>query len=203
MRRPVLLLFVVTCTAPAAAQVRVGVHAGLVASTNLVRDSIGGAVLDIRPNLAPLVGLEADVPVDPAFRLGVRVELSHSDLVDHERGGDVALTPLTIWYAGATLAHRLTPHLEARGNAGITAYQPAQDVATIFQGDHPVRPGLGLAIRGDTPLGRDLRLAVGLGWDVHQFTTTALRQAGFVGKTLVHRFALTLTLSWSRVHPAR
>lgn len=176
------------------AQVTFGARLGAVWSSNLARDSIVTTVTT-RPNIAPLIGLRVELPIYNTYRLAAEVAASHSTLVGRSSDGNASVTGLTV--LSPTLAFRVpaNPWLAGEARVGAALYTASRKTGTLFSAGVPIEPTLGLGIAADRPLGRSWVVAVALQYDVHKFTTTALRAHGFVDASVVHRVALMLALS--------
>jgi hypothetical protein len=85
--------------------------------------------------------------------------------------------------------------LAVYGKAGAIVYQADHDASNLFREGVSAQPLLGAGIRASRPLSNGLMLVIDLGYDVHRFSTRALRDAGFTGERPVHRLGLTLGVS--------
>ena len=195
MRAATLSVLLLAVAGPVTAtQVDVGLQAGVVASTRLVRDSIV-ETFDVRQALAPRISAHFTAPLGTGWRVGARGAWSRSDLVAHESTGSRPLVGLTVWEAAVLLERPLTRQLHADASVGMLVYQPAFRRGTLFQNDTP-RPltwGVGLTLA--VPLGRNLAADLRTRWDVHRFNTERLRAEGFRDPRFVHRFAVAIGLS--------
>jgi hypothetical protein len=177
---------------PAAAQVRVGLHLGPIGSTRLVRDSIVEPVT-VRPNIGLAAALTAETSVTGGYRAGVRLTATRSNVETHSASqGSAPVTTLTLWHPAAFLRHSIVPWLSAEARLGMFFYAPSQRTGTFFRDGVSPRPALGLGLGIERPLGSRMALEALVTYDVHRFSTAALRAAGFTGETVVHRFGLQL-----------
>lgn len=178
--------------ARAGAQVRVSLSAGVVASSDLVRDSLVRTVA-VRPSPAPMVALTIDAPLDPAYRLGLTISASHGALAYH---GDSTstVTNLTVWEPALRLSHRVTSSVALHGTLGIVLYRASTPAATLFQNGSPSEPTVGLGVDARWPIGRRFGIGASLDYSVHRFSTPALTADGFAGASTVHRLAVTVQL---------
>jgi hypothetical protein len=176
------------------AQVTFGARVGAVWSSNLVRDSIVTAVTT-RPNIGPLIALRVELPVRTRYRLAGEFAASRSSLVAHSSDGNVSVTGLTVLAPALALRVPAKPWLTGEARVGAVLYAPSRKSGTLFSAGAPIKPSLGVGLAADRPLGRSWVLAIALQYDVHKFTTTALRAQGFRDASVVHRIALMLALS--------
>jgi hypothetical protein len=182
------------CPTAVGAQVAVGLRIGAVGSSNLVRDSVVEA-LDVRPQVAPQLGLRVSIPVGKRYTFGGDLAVSRSDLRANGDTASTTVTALTQWAPGVFLRAALLPWLGAEARIGALIYDPKQTVGTLFADGAPIEPLLGLGVTMERALGSRLVAAVFVQYDAHRFTTTSLRARGFTGETTVHRVALGLSLS--------
>jgi hypothetical protein len=191
--RPVpgaLLVGLLISAAPAAAQVRIGLHLGPVGATRLVRDSIVEPVT-VRPNLSLAAGLSVETGVTGGYRAGLRFTAARSDVETHSpTQAPARVTTLTLWHPAAFLRHSVISGLNAEARLGIYFYSASPRAGNFFRDGVSPRPSLGLGIGIERPLGRRMAVEALLTYDLHRFTTPALRADGFAGETVVHRFAL-------------
>jgi hypothetical protein len=165
---------------------------GLVAGTNLVSDSIVSRV-SVRPNLALAVGLSAEGRVD-RYRVGAGLTVSRSDVMRHEPLGTFTVTRLTVWQPSLYLRQALLPWLSGDARVSLFVYDPSARAGTLFRSGTAVEPGLGLGFRAERRVGPALGLGLAAQYDIHRFSTPALRAEGFTGKTYVHRFSLLFSV---------
>jgi hypothetical protein len=189
-------LAAVALSRPASAQPRggVAVQVGAVGSSNLVRDSIV-EVLEVRPQVAPLLGLVASFPIGGRYLLGGQVTVNRSDLRTVSDSSAATVTALTVWAPSLVLRTSLRPWLGAEVRLGAILYDPADPAGTLFSDGAPVAPMLGLGLSLERALGQDFRAALFLDYDAHRFTTPALEARGFTGVTVVHRLGLGVSLT--------
>ena len=194
-RLAVLVLLSLWLGAPSlcAGQVRVALRAGIVTTSNLVRDSIVEPI-EVRPNSAAYVGLALDTPLRPGTRLGGSVEVGRSDLLSRTPTGESAVSTLTVWHPAATLSQQLSTWVAVELEAGLIVYNPSRRLGTIFQSGTPVEPALGITLSLTRSIGARFAAALEAGYDVHRFSTEALRQSRFTGETTVHRFSIGVSV---------
>jgi hypothetical protein len=192
--RSLLLATLVCLPAVAHAQVTVGLRAGAVASGPLVRDSIVEA-LTIRPDVAPLVALRIGTPLRGRYGVSAELAVSRSDLVSHGDTSEQKITSLTLWSPSLGLQVAATRWLVAEARLGALIYDPGETAATLFSEGSPVDAVLGVGLLAERAIGSRFVAGLGVQYDVHRFTTTALRTRGFSGETAVHRVAVSVTLS--------
>jgi hypothetical protein len=176
----------------ARAQIRLDLGVGVLAGTNLVRDSLA-APTAARPNPAPVVTLGFDAPLDPTYRLGLEVEAARSTLALH---GDssAAITTLTVWRPALRLSRDLGARLSMHVTVGVMLYAPSNRTATFFAAGTTPEPVAGIGITVRQRIGGAFALGLAVDYDVHRFTTTALTAQGFSGASTVQRVAVTLHL---------
>ena len=177
----------------ARAQVSVGVGLGVVGSSNLVRDSIV-EVVSVRPQAAPQIGLRIETPLGGRYRVAGELSVSHSSLMARGEATSTKITGLTLWAPAVVLQAAVTPWLAGEARLGALIYAPSETESTLFSDGAPVTPVLGLGITAARALGDRLTGTLQLRYDLHRFTTNALKSRGFTGETVVHRIALGITL---------
>jgi hypothetical protein len=170
----------------------VAVQFGVVASSNLVRDSLV-APFAVRANPTVALGLAAETRVE-GYRLGVALSVSRSDVTRHEPSGTFPVTRVTIWNPRVYLRQPLRPWLSGEAGLGLVIYDPAARAGTLFRDGTPVQPALGAGMRVERRLGRGFAVGVAGHYDLHRFSTSALRAEGFTGDTYVHRMTFALEL---------
>jgi hypothetical protein len=174
------------------ARAQVGVQLGVVASTNLVSDSIVSRVA-VRANPALALGLSGEMRVD-RYRVGASVTVSRSDLVRREPLGAFPVTRLTVWQPSVYLRQPFLPWLSADARASLFIYDSSVRDGTFFRSGAPVQPGLGAGLRLERRLSPAVALGIAAQYDIHRFSTPALRAEGFTGHTYVHRFSLLFSV---------
>ncbi len=179
--------------APAVAQVRIGLRTGIVVTTNLVRDSIV-TPFSVRPNPAVFLGVAIETQIDPRYGVGVSFEVSRSDLLRRPSVDDIEITTLTIWHPAITLRHGFAAWASVEFSAGAVIYDPDRRANTLFRNDTPIEPVFGVGFSAVRSVGGRFEAALGVAYDVHRFSTSALRTVGFKGETTVHRFAVRVTV---------
>jgi len=181
------------CASAGSAQVTIGLRLGAVGSTNLVRDSVVEA-LEVRPTVAPQLGIRASLPLGGRYTVGAGVSVSRSNLRATGDTGTSTVTTLTMWSPNVFLRADVLPWLGAEAHLGLQIYDPGQTVGTLFSDGAPVEPSLGLGLAMERALGNRFVASLFVRYDAHRFTTTALSARGFTGKTVVHRIAVGLSL---------
>jgi hypothetical protein len=181
------------CAGAAGAQVTVALRLGAVGSTNLVKDSVV-ETLDVRPLVAPQLGIRASLPVGGHYTVGAGLAVSRSDLRATGDTGTTTVTALTMWSPSVFLQAEIVPWLRAEAHLGAQIYDPGETVGTLFSQGAPIDPSLGLGLVMERALGNRLVASLFVDYDVHRFTTTALNARGFTGETVVHRIAVGLSL---------
>ena len=183
--------------APLQAQVAADAYAGAVWSSPLVKDEIV-APLTVAPQIAPSLAVGASLPLDPRYRLGLRVGWARNDLVRTELDETTAILPLTVWSGAVVLERLLARQVSAEARIGALKYAPGGNAdGTIFQDDAPFAPLLGLGVRAWHPLSERLLVGLHVAYDFHRFDTQALKSGGFTSARSVHRVTVSATLRWS------
>jgi hypothetical protein len=175
-----------------AAQVAVAVSAGARYSTALVHDSIV-TPFDVRPALAPTVAVTLATPFERGWAAQATIDFSTSDIRRHDPGGSsVEFGRVSTAAFTVGVLRRLPAGLVARIGGGGLKYIPSEK-SGIFRSGSGSIAGLGaLALSHALPVGKRYHLALEARYDVHGFTTPALRDEGFGSARAVHRVALSI-----------
>jgi len=150
--------------------------------------------LEVRPAVAPQLGIRASLPIGGRYALGVGLSVSHSNLRATDDTATSTVTTLTMWSPSVFLRADILPWLGAEAHLGLQIYDPGETVGTLFSQGAPVEPSLGLGLAMERALGHRLTASLFVQYDAHRFTTTALGARGFTGATVVHRVAVGLSL---------
>ena len=189
------LLAVLAVAQPCArlsAQMSLRLSAGARYTSTLVHDSIV-TPLDVRPAIAPAFSLTAATPGEHGWTPEVGVDLSSSTLWRHDQNGATTdLGRLTTVALTVRLARILRPGVVATIGVGGLKYLPSENSGVFRLGAGALAPIGSLALRRDVPMAGG-RLAIEARYDIHQFSTPALRAEGFHGSQLVHRVAVSLS----------
>jgi hypothetical protein len=186
----VALLGLTAAAPPAPAQVTV--HVGVVASSNLVSDSIVTPV-SVRPNPALAAGVAFETRLD-RYRLGAALTVSRSDVVSREPLSERHLTTLTVWHPSVSLRQTLSRWLSGEARLGLIIFDPSVTAGTLFRDGTPIQPALGLGFRAERRFGRSIGLGLAGHYDLHRFSTPRLRAEGFTGQSFVHRFTALVSI---------
>lgn len=181
--------------AGAVAQVTLELAAGVIAGTDLVRDSLVEP-LAVRPTPAPTAMVTLGMPLDSGYGVTVTMGWARSDLKQHvEAESAVAITPLTVWSATLGIRRRVTSAVSAALTVGGIKYVAPEDQrsATFLRDTRAVYPTVGAALRV-TPMDGRIRPTLEVGYSVHRFGTFALSDAGFTGDRTAHRVALSVSV---------
>ena len=193
----VVTLAALGVTVRASAQIRVDITAGARYTTRLVHDVIV-TPFDVRAAVAPALAVSASLPLDPPWRLAGVLDLSESTVGRYDAGGGTApITGVTTVTLGLGLARPLKPWLDGRVALGVIKYFPAQRTG-LFQDGGPFFPFGQLAFDAAPPFAARLGLALELRYDIHKFTTPALRDEGFTASRVIHRVALGIRVAVRR-----
>lgn len=178
-----------------------GLALGAVGSSNIVSDSIVETIA-VRPRIAPQLGIRIETPLSGRYRLAGEMSVSHSSLMAY---GDTVnrVTGLTLWAPTVAIEAAATSWLGAEARLGALIYDPGETDGTLFGDGAPVTPTLGLGLRAERALGSGIVGSLQLRYDLHRFTTNALKARGFTGETVVHRVALSIAFhrSFGRAPP--
>jgi len=198
MKAPtVAALAALATAAPCSAQVIAEFRAGADWSSVLVTDVIVEE-FTVQPAIAPSLGLAVGTPLGPKYEVALDVRWARSDLKTKQADSSRTIIPLTVWSGFVVLRWRLQQRWLVQAGVGAVKYDPSEDgrESTMFRDDQPLRATVGLAIRGEYPVSRSLRVGIDLGWSAHGFTTQALREEGFDTR-IAHRVSLAAVLRWS------
>jgi hypothetical protein len=178
--------FVLTAIPPDRLSAQVSVHlaAGVRYSSTLVHDSIV-TPFDLRPTLAPALQVSVRDELRPRWSVDATLDVTPSGLRRHESGGSFDAGSFTALAFTIGLRHQVATGVTARLGVGGLAY--AADQTGVFrQGTGGFFPVAALAATY-TPF---RRLGIEARYDVHRFSTPALRGVGFTGPRPVHRFTV-------------
>jgi hypothetical protein len=172
-------------------QLAVEVSAGARYTTAVVHDSIV-TPFDVRPALAPAVAVTLAAPLEHGYAAQVTFDFSTSELQRQEAdGSSVDL--------GRTSTAALTVGLERQLPAGFSAQIGVGGIKYFGESSGIFRLGSGsiaglgaLTLAHTLPLGGHYGFTVEARYDVHGFTTPALREEGFDSPLTVHRVALSI-----------
>jgi hypothetical protein len=175
-----------------AGQLAVGVAAGARYSTPLVRDSIV-TPFNVRPALAPMVAVTLATPLTRDWAADITLDFSTSPVWRHDSDGSrVAVGRVSTAAFTVGLERRLPAGFFTRIGVGGLKDIPSENSGIFRLGSGSIA-GLGaLALGHALPLGGRDRFTIEARYDVHGFTTPALRDEGFGSARAVHRVALIL-----------
>ena len=177
---------------PAIGQLVVEVSAGARYSTALVRDSIV-TPLEVRPALAPAVALTLATPLEHGWGAHVTFDFSTSEMQRHDAdGSSAALGRVSTAAFMVGLEHRLPAGFFARAGVGALKYLPSEKTGIFREGAGSITALGALAIGYALPVRTRFGFVVEAGYDIHGFTTPALRDEGFDSARTIHRVALTI-----------
>lgn len=166
--------------------------AGVRYASALVHDSIV-TPFDVRPALAPAVTLAAVAPLQHAWAAQAALDYSRGTIERHDAGGStVDLGSVTTLAFTVGLTHRLHSGFLATVAVGEIKYLPSEATGVFRSGSGAIAGIASVALAHPLPVGQGGHLALELRYDVHGFTTPALRQEGFTSAQPVHRLTLSL-----------
>jgi hypothetical protein len=133
------------------------------------------------------------VPLDSSWAARVGVDFSSGELQRHEADGStVALDRVSTAAFTVGLERSLPAGFSTWFGIGGLKYFPAEETDLFRQGSGALAGLATLALAHTLPVGKRFGCAVELRYDIHGFTTPALRDEGFTSSQSVHRVALTL-----------
>jgi hypothetical protein len=183
--------FVLTAIPPDRLSAQVSVHlaAGVRYSSTLVHDSIV-APFNLRPALAPALLVSVRDELRPRWSVDATLDVTPSGLRRHESGGSFDAGSFTAFAFTIGLRHQVATGVTTRLGVGGLKY--AADPTGVFrQGSGGVFPLAALMATYAPSLGGTFhRLEIEARYDVHRFSTPALRGVGFTGPRPVHRFTV-------------
>jgi len=186
VRWRVLLLLSIVPSFHLSAQVSFHIAAGPRYTTTMVHDSIVNP-FDLRPALAPALLLSVRDELSPGWSADVTLDLTHAGLRRYETSGTFDAGSFTAIAFTVGLRHQVKPHVTARVAAGGLKY--AADATGVFrQGNGGLFPIAALGMTYDIK-----RFEIDARYDVHRFSTPALRSVGFTDARPVHRFSVTVS----------
>jgi len=196
LRRSAIVLLIpalgVVAPRPATGQLAVEVAAGVRYSTVLVRDSIV-TPFAVRPAVAPTLAITLATPLGGNWGAHVTLDFSTSEIRRHDAdGSSAALGRVSTAALTVGLERQLAARFSARVGVGGLTYIPSEKIGIFRLGGGSIA-GLGaLAIGHALPVSTRFGFVVEARYDVHGFTTPALRDEGFTSARTMHRVALTV-----------
>lgn len=160
----------------------------------MVRDSIVQPIA-VRPGIAPSLGFTLETDLDQDWRVALGFSTAWTRLSRHSAGSSARVVPLTWWTPLVSLSRLVLGPVTARVTVGAIAYDPDYTDGNLFSGGAPIVPLVGFVVGVEQTRGNSLRYAIELGYDLHRFSTSALRDEGFSGEQAVHRVSLSIALS--------
>ena len=169
-------------------------HGGLGAriGTPLVEDNIVNPItLKTSVGISGFFGLST--PTNERWAGEATLDFNGTGLNREELGETQDVGGLVTLSFAVLVRRDLNPRFSARAGLGAIAYIPYEDSGVFNQGSGGVKPLALAAVRwaawrqGPTLNGLELR------YDVHRFTTPALRDAGFETERFVHRVMIAVT----------
>lgn len=162
-------------------------------TTTLVHDSIVEPV-DAGLEVAPALALTIAAPPRKGWAPQLGVDVSSSDLVRHDAGGaTTSLQRVTTLAFSVGVSHMLLTGLRGSASIGGLKYLPSEETGVFREGAG------GIAALGAVCVAYGVRRwALEARYDVHAFSTPALRQEGFSSSQTVHRVTLGLAFAVAR-----
>lgn len=161
-------------------------------SSTLVHDSVV-TPFDLRPALAPALLLSVRDELRPGWSADATLDVSPSGLRRHEGGGSFNAGSFTAVAFTVGLRHALAPGVSARFGVGGVRYA-AEQTGVFRQGNGGLLPIAALAATYAPPLGGVANhLEIDVRYDVHRFSTPALRSVGFTDPRPVHRLSVAVS----------
>jgi len=195
MRLPLLaLLTVVVVPAPAAAQVTARVGAGVTRAGALISDAIlYDDVVSLTTGIAPTLSVAIGYPIAPRYQLLLDGRLASASLRSTDHAGERDLGSLRTLAVSVLAVGPLTHGLRFQAGGGFIRYSPSEP-SGVFADGSPTKPMITAGVAWVRPLRPGLDLHVGGRWDLHEFTTSTLRQRGWSLAQRVHRVAITVSV---------
>jgi hypothetical protein len=193
---PLMTALALAYAAPISAQVQLTVLVGATGSSALVKDQIYQDI-ELKPALAPTFLLSASLPV--AKRLRASLDLGYSSsTAELTEGGqsDGDLGTLGALTAAAALSGPLVARLGWRFSLGVLQYYPS-DESGVFRDGVPAAVLFGGGLDWRQPISERWTGVLGVRYDFHLFTTTALEDAGFSGSQQVSRVGFAIGAAWN------
>jgi hypothetical protein len=199
VRTAALVALVVTARPPDRLTAQVSLHlaAGVRYSSTLVHDSIV-TPFDLRPALAPALLVSVRDELRPGWSADATLDVTPSGLRRHETtGGSFDAGSFTAFAFTVGLRRHFAPGASARLGVGGLRYAASQ-TGVFREGSGGIFPLGTVAATYALPLpfARKRQLEVEAHYDVHQFTTPALRTEGFRESRPAHRVALLVRIGW-------
>lgn len=183
---PFLVALIGSASSQLGAQMSFHVSAGPRYTTTMVHDSIVSP-FDLRPAIAPALLLSVRDELRSGWSADVTLDLTHAGLRRYESTGTFDAGSFTAIAFTVGLRRVVKPHVAARVAAGGLKY--AADPSGVFrQGNGGLFPIAALGVTYDIK-----RFEVDARYDVHRFSTPALRSVGFTDARPVHRFSVTVS----------
>lgn len=179
--------------APMAAQVAVRLGVGVTGATPLADDvAYLTDVISLKSGVAPTVALSVAHPfADGKYHVRLEGRFTTASLTSTTADGEREVTDLRTLALTAFLEGRLRGNVRWQVGGGQLLYRPAERRG-VFRDDAPAKWLAAAGASWTRPIGRDLELVVNARWDMHEFSTLALRRAGWSLGQTVHRVGLTL-----------
>ena len=175
------------------AQVSFHVALGARYSSTLVHDSVV-TPFDLRPALAPALLLSLRDELRPGWSADATLDVSPSGLRRHEGSGSFDAGSFTALAFTVGLQRHFTAGVSARLGVGGMRYAASQ-TGVFREGSGGIFPLATVATAYALPL-PFAQLEVEARYDVHQFTTPALKTEGFTASRPVHRAAFLVRMGW-------
>jgi len=193
---PLAAALALAAPAPAAAQVRLTGLIGVTGSSALVTDQIFQQI-EIKPALAPTFLLSASIPIATRLRASLDLGYGSSAAELTEEGQPTRdLGTLGAFSASAALVGPLVSRLSWRLSLGVLQYIPS-DKEGVFSDGVPAAALFGAGLDWRQPLSDHWAGVIGVRYDLHLFSTTALEAAGFSGSQQVSRLGVAVGAAWN------
>jgi hypothetical protein len=194
--RPLILTLLTLAVAPvpAVAQLSMRVGAGATLGNALISEAIVyDDVISLQTGVAPTVALALGYPVAPRYQLLVEARVASSGMTASTNAGEADLGSLRT--IGVTLlAEGPMPYgMRFQLGGGVIKYSPAEATG-VFLDDAPMKPMVTAGLGWTRSVRPGLALHLGARWDMHEFTTTTLRQRGWSQAQRINRLAFTIGL---------
>lgn len=192
-RRSVCLaVALLTAGVDAQAQLSAQLHVGAVYTSSLVRDSILHRIT-LRPDIGPHAAGTVGWQLTPRWRVDGDISVGHAGLTTREAGKAREINSLTTLAATVGGTASLISTLDARAGLGLIHHIPAEAKGVFLHGSTTHLLGAA-AVSYYRPVHDGWAVGAELRYELHTFSSPALRARGFVGERTVHRLGVGLSL---------
>ena len=170
-------------------QVSLHLGAGVRQGSTMVHDFIVEPI-DVRPRLAPAFVVTAGTALEGRWTVEISLDYSSAILDREEDGASYEVATARAFSARLDLRRRLAPSLSGSLGIGAIKYLSDEEVGIFHEGAGPISALGSIGLRYHVAFIPSGRFAVAARYDIHRFTTPALKDAGFTTGSPVHRLTL-------------